>query len=745
MLARLTVLWISLYISMFCFAQQTAGVIYVAVNGNDSNPGSKSQPLATLAAARKIAAGKKKASGKPQTICFTAGTYTLEEPVILGSSDNGLRIIAADNEKVVLSNAVNLQNKKWKPVSAAAHSRLHPAMKTKLAALYEYDISDLPFSRLKRFAEQDSFMDIWPSIDLFANEKRQPIAQWPNAGEVLRKGYDAGWATCNGAKDAATFYFATGGNPDDKDTTNEPELDHSNRIARWQHALDNGYEIWLKGFWRVPWGPITSRVKAIERNAIRLAEAPDRGMGSKYSAIVSDDPLWRTGSGKEKWMLLNALEEIDQPGEWALDTKDKKIYYYSPVASAPAGISIAVRTTPVLEAIDASGITIEGITLNGSLAQAIRFKNCSNTTIAGCNISNVGDAGISINGGTGNRILSNTIFETGAAAIIMQHQGHRQKLLPSASSIDNNYIHHIGEMAFNEAIQLAASVGVTVSHNLMHDLPKSAIRTDLINNCLFQFNEIHNIALKESDNGAFYNYGGWTTYGNIFRYNFLHHLHRSNGLYCDDGDSGDMFYNNIIHDAIEAIKFGGGHDNMATNNLIINSKSQVVDDRGRFRNYTVQSEYGQRVRDIKPDQEPWKSYGLSLAKQYQLQHTLWSDILKESWHPEYPNGCRMSDNITVNSGKFEKPEKGEVEIRGNAELKSVKEAMFEDYEGMVLKTKHPLILQKLPRINTFFDSIGLYTNKYRKSLPSRRETGGLVNRTNAGDPDNEDQFIESKQ
>ena len=77
------------------------------------------------------------------------------------------------------------------------------------------------------------------------------------------------------------------------------------------------------------------------------------------------------------------------------------------------------------------------------------------------------------------------------------------------------------------------------------------MRTDLTNNCLYEFNEVHNIALRESDTGAFYNYGGWTTYGNVYRYNFIHHLNRANGFYCDDGDSGDLFTKNIVQGTID--------------------------------------------------------------------------------------------------------------------------------------------------------------------------------------------------
>ena len=728
---------------------QTVQVFYVSPSGSDSHNGTKAKPFATLTKAKQAARDLRKSKdfSKAVTIFLREGNYNLSKTFSLSAEDSGSKnapftIAAYPGEKVVLSSALQLDAGNWKPVSLPARKRLHP--KVTEMDLYELDVTPLGIAQVKQFSTTNSFMGGWPTIDFFANNERQPISQWPNPTQIVHKKNDPGWATANGAKDTASFYFAGGGNPQDHDSTNEPDLDDVSRSMRWRSALQSGHELWLKGFWRVPWGPVTSRIRSMDSVSIQLYDQPPGGMGSKYSAMAGTGPPWRVGSGKENWKLINALEEIDMPGEWALDIHDQKIYYYPPKSLNELELSIAAQTGPVIHLDNTQFIHLIGLWFNGSLSNGIRLTDSRHINISGCSVYNVGGSGMTISDGDHNLLRSNTIFQSGAAGIEMIRQGNRKNLTSSSSSLINNYIHHTGNLSFTEGILISNSVGVNVSHNLIHDLPKSAIRTDSVNNCIFEYNEIHNIALQESDNGAFYNYGGWSTYGNIFRNNFIHHINRSNGLYCDDGDSGDLFHSNIIHDAIEAIKFGGGHDNIARNNLIINSKSQNIDDRGINRGYTLGSVYEKGLLEMNPMQEPWKSYGKELVAQFGLKHNLWGDVLQSGWHPEYPHGCRIQNNVTIGSGPFVRPQKGDVIIAGNVSVDSVESAGFYNFKEMDLRTKNQLILSKIQNLNQFFPKIGLYKDVYRRSLPDRKATGGLANRSRGGDLANEDQFVDKE-
>jgi|GEM_PF-277148 len=721
--------------------------LYVSLSGNDQAAGTKAAPFKTLGAARNHIRKLKSAGKLPSagiTVWLTEGTYLVPGGFELTDKDSGTEKApvvyrSLPGAKVSLVAGRIIPAAAWQPLSASAKSRLHP--NADAAKVRELDIPALNLDNASRFAPSNRFSDQWYIIDFFSNGKRQPLAQWPNPEENIRKVNEPGWTTCNGSYDNRTFHYGKGGKPEDQDGSNELDLDGTNRSARWAASLKNGYDLWLKGFWRVPWEPFTMRVQQMDTAAqtIRFIEEPLGGMGSKYSKATGEDPVWRTGHGKEKWRAINLLEEIDYPGEWALDVKDKKIYFYTPV-SLPE-VMIADTDEPVLHLSGVRHVQFSGLAFSGSRGNGIEAEGSSDIVISGCTLSNLGNNGIVLSGTTNSSLRSNDIFETGGAGIRIIDAGDRRTLRPSGIIVANNHIHHIGQLSFREAIQLASCMKVTLVHNLMHDMPKSAVRTDMVNDCIFEYNEVHNIALGESDNGAFYNYGGWSTYGNVFRYNFVHHINRSNGFYCDDGDSGDLFYNNIVYDGIDAIKFGGGHNNIAKNNLFIRCKDQGVDDRGIARNYKPGTEYEQRLLDMKPLQEPWKSYGSRLRQQYGLKANLWEDILRPDWHPEYPNGCALLDNISIQCGPYLKPKHGDVNIAGNLELNTTAEAAFYDLASLDLRSRNKNILEKFSKLNEVFPQIGLQADSFRKTLPSRKETGGLQNRGKAGSAWDEDQLV----
>ena len=276
----------------------------------------------------------------------------------------------------------------------------------------------------------------------------------------------------------------------------------------------------------------------------------------------------------------------------------------------------------------------------------------------------------------------------------------------------------------------------------MHDIPAAGVMSYNVNNCTYEYNEIHNIALKEADNGAYYNYGRWETYGNIWRYNFNHHNNRSNGFYSDDGDSGDVYYRNIVQGCTLGILFGGGHDNIAYQNIFIKNKGQSIDDRGISRNYRLGTDYEKRLRAFNPDVEPWLSYGKKLKETHGFTTNLWSEVLSPDYKPEHPNGSGMFDNVGVATGSFNKPKNGNVRVENNVLLKSIEEAKFENYAQMDLRSTSPEILKVFPDLNEQFPKMGLRKDSFRLVVPSRAEFGGLSDRGQSGASWNEDQMID---
>ena len=62
---------------------------YVAPGGNDSNPGTKDRPVATLVRARDLVKQLKSQAEEPIQVVLRGGTYAVDEPLLLGPDDSG--------------------------------------------------------------------------------------------------------------------------------------------------------------------------------------------------------------------------------------------------------------------------------------------------------------------------------------------------------------------------------------------------------------------------------------------------------------------------------------------------------------------------------------------------------------------------------------------------------------------------------------------------------------------------------
>ncbi|MFZ4456886.1 MAG: right-handed parallel beta-helix repeat-containing protein [Bacteroidales bacterium] len=721
--------------------------LYVATTGVDTNDGTKDKPYKTILKAQTVIRSMKTANTIPAggvTVWIRGGRYQIA-PLSFTAADNGTAdkpIIyrAYTGESVSLFTGKQIAPSNWKPLNAAARLRVNPRVNPD--SLREIDVAAMGVLSTTIFP--NSFITGWSLFDFMVNNQRQPISQWPNPDENIRNLNNPGWTTCNGSADAQSFYYGRGGKPMDDITTNELDLDGTNRAQRWKTSMAAGHNLWLKGFWRVPWSPVIVKVSDINTNAnsIKLIVNNYGGMGSKYSTNADAAGTYRYGNGKERWCLINYLDEIDQPGEWAYDFMDKKVYYYPATDLSKMEAYFADNSTSVITCNTVSWVKFIALTIEGGQGDGFAFNNCSNLFVGGCTIRNVGGNGISDTGGSNNTYQGNNIYETGTQGINLASCGNRQTLTSSNISVTNNHIHHTGKLTSAFAIKIDQCVGLLVAHNLIHDIPSGGITTYLTNNSVFEYNEIHNIAQTESDNGAFYCYGAWTTYGNEIRYNFVHHTSRTCGFGPDDGTSGYNFFSNVLQNCLNPMLTGGGHHVIGRNCLIVDGlKVSSIDDRGISRFYFVSApNYGGKVKALNPKAEPWLSYGKSLIAKYgyAANDSLWGCTLDSLWHPEYPNGSKFINNVEVNSKGFTKPTHGTVTLSGNVALTAVADAGFYDYANMDLRSNNATILGKFPELNTVFPLMGLALDDYRVRLVSRAEVGGLVNRGAAGDPWDQD-------
>lgn len=116
--------YISFLVLIFNSLQSFGSDIYVSPNGKDSNDGTKSMPKATLHNALREARNMRRLGkvkkNEPLYIWMSGGTYSLYEPVFIRPEDSGTEdsptiIQAIDGENPILSGGINITN--WKKES----------------------------------------------------------------------------------------------------------------------------------------------------------------------------------------------------------------------------------------------------------------------------------------------------------------------------------------------------------------------------------------------------------------------------------------------------------------------------------------------------------------------------------------------------------------------------------------------------------------------------------------------------
>ncbi|MGL5019973.1 MAG: alpha-L-fucosidase [Luteolibacter sp.] len=119
-----------LIFAAFSFATSRAAEIHVAVTGNDTDPGTSAQPLATFAAAQ--ARAKTLAGLEPVNVIFRAGTYYLADTIRFTAADSGtaanpVNYRAAAGATVTLSGGNSLAGLPWTTHSGAIRKTTVPA------------------------------------------------------------------------------------------------------------------------------------------------------------------------------------------------------------------------------------------------------------------------------------------------------------------------------------------------------------------------------------------------------------------------------------------------------------------------------------------------------------------------------------------------------------------------------------------------------------------------------------------
>jgi len=300
--------------------------IYVSINGADTNLGTKEKPLATLHAAirkaRELRRLKDLSIKDGIKIIIGKGVYQLDEPIVLRPEDSGTKdspteIMALKGEKAILSGGVKIKD--WSKLN-----KIVPGLPK--ASLGKVWVADLP-----DFGGRDlQFRQLW------VNDHKAIRAKNYNGEEM---GRILSW--------------------DKKNQTCKIPIPKNIDLVNIK-----GMEMLIHQWWAIA----NLRVKSVKV----AGNTAELSFMQPESRIQSEHPWpapWISEkTGNSAFYLSNAIQFLDEPGEWFEDLQNHKLYYWP---RASENMLKADVVAPVLENL----VKIEG-TIDHQVS-CVSFKNIS--------------------------------------------------------------------------------------------------------------------------------------------------------------------------------------------------------------------------------------------------------------------------------------------------------------------------------------------------------------------------------
>ncbi|MFC1738613.1 hypothetical protein ACFL1G_06160 [Planctomycetota bacterium] len=597
-------------IVVFCFSVEcSAGKLdtsiispnlYVAPDGDDSNPGTEAKPFATLEQAQKEVQKFKQNVPKPITVFVREGTYYLSRPVVFTPADSGtdlqpITYAAYPGEKPTISGGVKL-GVKWQP--------------------YRNGIMKCSVPKGMDFNQ------------FFINGKRQMRARYPNFDPEKPLVGEGGYLNTTSAGE--------------REFTYDPETFTK---KKWAQPTDAIVHIFPGSYWN----NFQFRVKSVNRDKhlIKLGEG-----GWQTALLDNPDDFFGTAlSEGSHFFIDNVFEELDAPGEWYLDSEESVLYYLPPSGSDLDNARIEVGLLKQLIEVKGSRQKpVRHLNFNG-----LRFTHTSATFMDEYITPSTGDWGIRRGGAVfmagvedcaiedcffdavgGNalyidhharriRVYGNTFSYTGDSAVCLVGKSHviengkmpcpicgaesywsfgdEPKDYPAYCLISNNLMHNIGVYGKQTAgVFMAMTLKNTVSHNYIHDMPRAAIciNDPFFGGHIIEYNIMRDNVQETNDHGTFnaWGRGHWWCVGQQharihhgpgdihqdakftthIRYNYIresvsekHQLAYGStnmGITMDDGSANFHVYKNLVIGG--SVQNRNGSYRVVENNIFIN-------------------------------------------------------------------------------------------------------------------------------------------------------------------------------
>ena len=520
-----------------------------------------------------------------------------------------------------------------RPVSdAAVRSRLDANVADKVL---ELDLSHFGIAPKPAFAKElisysshdDDQMARVPPL-LFADGRPMRISRWPNRG----------WAEVDAIVAAGTYLRGAycDSPQSEASRTKLPVFRYSGeRPERWLKAP----QVVLHGFWGYDWTDSYARAGKIDVAAKTIELAHNLEFG-----------LREGNPSKRRWRAMNLVEEIDEPGEYAVDQQAAKMYILPPEGKVER-YSISFDASRTLFRPDGiSGVEFRDIVFEESAGMAVVMENCTNVVFRNCTFRNLLREAVVIGEGCRDcALLDCTIENIGVHAIVVRG-GDGRTLERGDNAIEGCRISRAGFYPFVNVFAMELhGVGNAVRNCDICDIGSGAIEAHG-NFLAVECNVISNVCYAIDDGGAYYQGRAPFLRGNELRRNLWVDIGSKMGqgscaVYFDDGDGGNLVARDRFvrcghpgRAGFGSVMSHGGYGNYVRGCEFIDCirpfGSSPWDDR-RWRNYLDGDDHVQGIAErVRPFDAFYVSVYPSLAT--------WRDTVKLADRRNYAFDCAVS-------------------------------------------------------------------------------------------------------
>ena len=568
--------------------------VYVAENGDDAAAGTADAPLRTPAAAIGRVCGKGGA-----TVVFRAGSYSVDAPITLTAEHSGraeapLILRAAEGERVSITSnkSFSTDRAKWRVADPAADpvaARLPKEAQGKVicTTLAEQGLTDEDIPAIKPLMEGPPC--------LYVGGEEYTLARYPNKSANIHEllyfthPYDSGTVT---ARDGSDLYW-TWAERADRDFGG----DRLHNIG-WQFRLLNGRDngvgarpdptaeeraqfllswvntgnIWHYGSifegWEFGYYNLADKTEGKdfshyadtdteEKTPLLGAFVPDengpytyRGQKGYYSLKARTYGIYgckhsgNSPAGRNTYYLFNAIEALDEPGEWFYDKETGILYIYPRDEAAFYGAAVGCSNKgdfPIIDAKGAEYVILDGLTLDGSNGAGISFTECRNIVAQRMTVKNTKAECVGINNCSRTALIYSDLSAAYTEMIKFNDQEHHDAVKPGLNLVQNCFFHDAKPT--RQIAIFMAGCRTVISHNYFRNTCMAALQAS---ECIVEYNRFEGGSADVVDGGMYYS-SGVSTRGNHIRYNLFHMFNEThNAIYNDTMNSGNYAYYNIV-------------------------------------------------------------------------------------------------------------------------------------------------------------------------------------------------------